>query len=277
MSWSLHPRAGYFLQHGGALRPPPAYCRVELAGEAGRYMDFGRFEQVAATLFPMVYEVELAGAGEPLLHPRFADVLAVLARHGCNWALATRGTLFSERIIRLLARQHGCVTLALDAAGPDFDAVRQLAQWHEAEPQVRRFLAARYPHRLRVRLRPVLTQRTVRDAPDIVQWAAEQKLEEVEFRSYVPVEGALEAAPGVEDLARVRESLQARLAHERLLQVRLDGALLNRFPVPDRRSEFANVYKRAVALSGDGERVAVGIDGGAAVSVETFAAAWCPS
>lgn len=254
--------------------PPPLYCNVTLVDGRGRTMDLAVFERVAATLFPLVYEVELAGAGEPLLHPRLEEVLALLSRYACNWRVTTHGTLFTERLVRLLARQFGCVTLALDAGGTDFDAVRQLAQWQQAEPQVRRFLAERYPHRLRVTLRPVLTRRTVREALYIVQWAREQRVEAVDFRSHARLPGDREDAPDAEEFQRVREALVEALAREALLEVRLDGTLLNPRPVPDRRTEFASDWKRALALRSPPRHVAVGIDGGAATSVEGFAAAW---
>jgi MoaA/NifB/PqqE/SkfB family radical SAM enzyme len=327
MSWWLHPRADYFLARGGAEVPPPVYCnlaltnkcnlRCEICGsqkyldEAGirrRHMDFGLFEQVAQTLFPVVYEVELNSQGDPLLHPRIAEVLSTIARHECNVKVQTNGTLFSDRVIGLLGEQCGFVMLSLDAVGPRFDEVRRGGRWREAEPRLARFLAARDPRRMRVGIYPTLTRRTVGEAAAVVRWAAEHGVDEVAFHRYVPIQDGTEEAPSAVELRRTYDAVRG---WSRALELKVDGEPVDGSPIRERRTEFASWLKRRLALEprgpgnmfpmpagaadADPQRICmapwayveVGLDGqvsaccrsqdvplGHATSVEAFADAW---
>jgi MoaA/NifB/PqqE/SkfB family radical SAM enzyme len=266
--WLLHPRGRYFLERGGAEVAPPAYCnlgltnkcnlRCEICGsqkyldETGvrrRHMDYELFEQVAETLFPFLYEVELNSQGDPLLHPRIGDVLAAIARHDCNVKVQTNGTLLSDRLIALLKDQHGFVMLSLDAVGPRFDEVRRGGRWSEAEPQLEKFLAARDPRRVRVGIYPTLTARTVGEALNIVRWAAEHDVDEVAFHRYVPVKNSFEEIPPVDGVQAAVAALRTWLDREGdVMEVKLDGAPLNAAPVPERRTAFASPHKRELTL-----------------------------
>ena len=266
--WSFHPRGAYFLQCGGATVAPPIYCnlpltnkcnlRCEICGsqkyldETGvrrRHMDFGLFQHVAETLFPFIYEVELNSQGDPLLHPRIADILSSVAQYNCNVKIQTNGTLFSDRVIEILKQQFGFIMLSLDAIGPRFDEVRRGGNWKLAEPQLRKFLATRDPRRLRVGIYPTITRRTVRDAVDITEWAGENGVEAVYFHSYVPIQNSTEEVPTADELRQAAANLLRWLGRRgNAIEVELDGTPLNKTAVADRRTEFASARKREHAM-----------------------------
>lgn len=244
--WKLHPRADFFLSRGGDRVPPPVVCnigltnkcnlRCEICGsqkfldETGvrrRHMSFETFEAVAETIFPFLVTVELNSQGDPLLHPRIADVLQRIERHGCELKLQTNGTLFTDRVIERLACQRGEVMLSLDAVGSKFDEVRRGGVWAKAEPGLTRFLATRDPQRLSVGIYPTLTRRTIHEVINIVEWAAAHDVDSVVFHRYNPIQNSFEEAPSEEEYARVRAELAHWAASTKSpLEVKFENAVM---------------------------------------------------
>jgi MoaA/NifB/PqqE/SkfB family radical SAM enzyme len=264
--WKLHPRGDFFVKRGGDRIPPPVTCnigltnkcnlRCEICGsqkfldETGvrrRHMEFGTFEAVAETIFPFLVTVELNSQGDPLLHPRIADVLQRIAHHRCELKLQTNGTLFTDRVIDLLGEQHGMVMLSLDAVGPKFDEVRRGGVWEKAEPGLERFLSTRDPACLSVGIYPTLTRRTIGEALNVVEWAAAHDVDAVIFHRYNPIQNSFEEAPSDAEYGRVRDEL-AKWGSRRgnTVEVKFEGELLSRRHRKDRRVKHADEAKRWV-------------------------------
>ena len=264
--WRLHPRADFFLARGGADVPPPIACnigltnkcnlRCEICGsqkyldETGvrrRHMPLQVFEAVAETIFPFLATVELNSQGDPLLHPQIEQVLGRIAEHRCDIKLQTNGTLFTDHVIELLLRQHGTVMLSLDAVGPKFDEVRRGGVWAKAAPGLERLLAARDLRRLSVGIYPTLTRRTIGEALNVLDWAAERGVDMVSFHRYVPIQNSFEEAAGEAEYAEIRR----RMAHWAArrgdpLEVSFEGEVLNAERPEPRRVEFASPEKQAL-------------------------------
>ena len=267
--WQLHPEADFFLARGGHEIRPPVVCnlaltnkcnlRCEICGsqkfldETGvlrRHMEFSVFQSVAQTLFPFMGEVELNSQGDPLLHPRIADIVETIGRYDCDLKVQTNGTLFSDRIIDVLVPVCGIVQLSLDAVGPRFDEVRRGGSWRALEPQLTRYLKERNPSRQQVGIYPTLTKRTLSEALNIVRWARDYDIEQVNFHRYSAIKNSFEEPPTPTDLETVRTTLTEWLSKvgDRMT-IRVDGVHLNKVLGAERRTQVGGAHKRAIAPS----------------------------
>lgn len=262
--WSFHPQAAYFITRGGDEIPPPLYANLALtnrcnlrceicgsqknldqAGIIRRDMPLDLFEAVAATLFPVLTEVELNSQGDPLLYAHIERVIERINDHKCELRVQTNGTLFSDRITTLLQQAFGTVMLSLDAVGARFDEVRKGGVWEKAEPQLLKFLRSRDPRRLRVGLYPTVTRRTLQDMVNVVHFAADNSIESVFFHRYAPIANSFEEEPTPDELARAHEQLRAWLAtNGDSVEVEVDGVRLNSSQWSPPRKQVASPTKQ---------------------------------
>jgi MoaA/NifB/PqqE/SkfB family radical SAM enzyme len=225
--WDLHSQGGYFRARGGDRRPPPLKCNLGLtnkcnlrceicgsqkyldaSGVLRRHMELNVFEAVVETIFPFMYFVELNSQGDPLLYPHFEIVLQRIAEHRCDISIQHNGTLLTDRIIDLLMHQHGVVQLSLDAVGSRFDEVRRGGNWQKALPGLERFLRERDPTRLEVGAYPTLTERTIGDALNVVEWCADRGMDTVAFHRFWPLAASWEKAPSEVQYAALKDQLR---------------------------------------------------------------------
>jgi len=266
--WLLHPDAGYFLSRGGDRIPPPIYANLALTNKCNlrceicgsqkyldqvgiirRHMPLDRFEAVAATLFPFLAEVELNSQGDPLLYPHIETVIKRINEHACELKVQTNGTLFSDRVIEVLRGTSGTIMLSLDAVGSRFDEVRAGGVWAKAEPTLLKFLRSRDPKRITVGLYPTLTRRTLQDVNNVVQFAADNDVEGVEFHRYSPIQNSFEEEPTAEELDRTKDQLRAWLAKNGdRLRIGLDGVSLNSSNKEDERKQVASPTKHWIRV-----------------------------
>lgn len=95
-------------------------------------MSLQTFATVAEELFPRARRVALACAAEPLMHPRFADVLAVAARHRVPdlW-FPTNLLLLTTRTAEAIV-EAGVRTVAVSVDGTDgetYERIRRGGRW----------------------------------------------------------------------------------------------------------------------------------------------------
>jgi MoaA/NifB/PqqE/SkfB family radical SAM enzyme len=263
--WLKHPQGMTLLERGGRGIPPPLTVNLGLtnkcnlrceicgsqkhldrAGVRRRHMDFATFSAVCETLFPVVAEVELNSQGDPLLYPQIDQVLDSIAMHGCETKIQHNGTLLSPEMIERLLQLHGTIMLSLDAVGERFDEVRSGGVWSKAHVGIERLLAARDPTRLSIGIYPTITQRTIGNAIDIVEWSADHGVDHVNFHRYSPVQDSWERPPDDAAYERVRDDLR-RWSDDRSNPIKLqfENASLNTAPVRDRKFRFADPLKAA--------------------------------
>lgn len=258
--WRFHRQGDYFLARGGDSVAPPITANLALTNKCNlrceicgsqkyldqtetrrRHMEFRTVEAVAQTLFPFLVTVELNSQGDPMLYPEITGVLNLIAEHGCELKVQTNGTLFTDRIIDLLMRQHGEVNLSLDAVGPKFDEVRRGGVWAKAEPGLERFLAARDPKKLAVGIYPTVTRRTVGEALNILDWAAAHDVDNVVFHRYSTIEGSFEERPSETEIGTLRNSLASWTAsNDDQVRVYFEGLCLNSVEPRLRKTESAS-------------------------------------
>lgn len=141
------------------------------------FMDYELFLQLLDDL-PTLTELHLQGLGEPMMHPRFFDMVEAATARGISVTTNSNATLLTR------ARSDRCVTsglatlhVSLDAASAEtyekirvrahFDRVmRNLAHLRDA----RRDLASSYP---KVRLVMVVMRQNLNELPQLVRLAHE--------------------------------------------------------------------------------------------------------
>lgn len=225
--WLRHPQGDRFIELGGAHVPPPLIANLGLTNKCNlrceicgsqkfldrtgvkrRHMEFDAFRGVAETLFPIVAQVELNSQGDPLLHPRIAEVLSAIEAHKCEVKIQHNGTLLADEMIDLLLRQHGEIMLSLDAVGDRLDEVRAGAVWRKAEPGLERLLRERDPERLSIGVYPTVTKRSLGDARAIAEWALAHDVDQVVYHRYNPIQDSSEQAPDDAEYARLKDELR---------------------------------------------------------------------
>jgi len=100
-----------------------------------KYFDWGHFDLVRPYL-ETAERCMMSGGGEPLLHPRFLDMVAEVKKAGAQTIFNTNGTLLTETIAKELVRlEADTISFSVDGATPetyarirvgaDFDAVER--------------------------------------------------------------------------------------------------------------------------------------------------------
>lgn len=92
---------------------------------AQRDLDWTMFDDFLIA-HPDLNHIELQGEGEPLLHPRFFDMVEAATARGIRVSIITNGSLLSpERIDRLLDAKIGSIHVSIESADPEkFQAIR---------------------------------------------------------------------------------------------------------------------------------------------------------
>ena len=87
-------------------------------------LDWETFERFLA-LHRDLRHIELQGEGEPLLHPRFFDMVGACRARGIEVSLITNGSMLSSAADRLIASGVASVHVSLESADPeDFRKIR---------------------------------------------------------------------------------------------------------------------------------------------------------
>src|SRR5436305_2499759 len=146
------------------------------------FMDFGQFTRLIDQ-FVNVQELHLQGLGEPLMHPRFFDMVAYAAERDIHVTTNTNLTLLNDR------RAERCVTsglanlhVSIDGANAvTYERIRVRAHFERVVRNLERLLAARerlgskFPHIILV---VVVMRQNLHELPDLVrlahQWSTER-------------------------------------------------------------------------------------------------------
>lgn len=87
-------------------------------------LEFATFERALAA-FPSLLQMDLQGEGEPLMHPRFFDMLALARRRGIAVSFITNGSLLSgEAVAQILDAGVEKISVSMESA--DSDSFREI-------------------------------------------------------------------------------------------------------------------------------------------------------
>ena len=92
------------------------FCSFDFTGYKSELLDYKLFEEnVPIMAKGGVKAVMFAGEGEPLIHPRFVDIVKMFDRNGIDTALTTNGALLNEDVIDGILPCMNWIKISLDA------------------------------------------------------------------------------------------------------------------------------------------------------------------
>ena len=147
------------------------------------FMEFATFTSIIDQ-FVGLRELHLQGLGEPMMHPRFFDMVEYAAKKGIRVTTNSNLTLLNER------RAERCVTSGLDCLHVSIDGVtaqtyeriRVRAHFDRVVSNLERILAARSRHDCdhpRLRLVMVIMRQNLHELPDLVRFAHHWSMESI--------------------------------------------------------------------------------------------------
>jgi MoaA/NifB/PqqE/SkfB family radical SAM enzyme len=145
------------------------------------FMDFDMFERIIDDL-PTLRELHLQGLGEPMMHPRFFDMVRYAKARGITVSTNTNGTLLNEH------RAEECVSsgldtlhLSLDGASPEtYERIRARAHFDRVLRNLDHLLRARWRdggRHPRLRLVMVIMRQNLHELPELVRLAHGKSIE----------------------------------------------------------------------------------------------------
>src|SRR5512142_1751721 len=118
----------YFANFDGVHFPP--FERPQLSPEG--HLPVEVFEKIASDLFPRAYRVALGCAAEPMIHPRFKEIVAVAGRYGVPdlW-FPTNLLALTEPTMEALIRENvATVAASIDGVRKEtYEKIRVPAKW----------------------------------------------------------------------------------------------------------------------------------------------------
>lgn len=156
-------------------------CPIQFRPDGGpgmpsAFMPFETFRSLLGQ-FDGLEELHLQGLGEPLLHPRFFDMVALAAARGIEVSTNTNMTVMTgDMAARCVASGLATICVSVDAAdAATFEWIRPRARFDKVLRNLRRLVAAREragartPH---IAVVAVLMRRNLAQLPALVRLAA---------------------------------------------------------------------------------------------------------
>ncbi len=201
--------------------------------------------------FPTLKHLHLQGLGEPMMHPRFYDMVEHAANKGIQVTTNSNFTLLNpQRADRLVTCGLDTLHISIDAATPAlYERIRVRSHWDRLMRSFDLLFAARAKHQTampHLHLVMVIMRQNLHELPALVQRASEWQMEEIwvqhlahDFREstlparYAPLRAYVNEQTLLdEDLERIENYFsQAReLAAQLGIRLRLPTPRLRAFP-----------------------------------------------
>src|SRR5262249_39669478 len=121
-------------------------------------------------------ELQLQGLGEPMMHPRFFDMVELAVGRGIKVSTNTNATLLNaKRAERCVTSGLGEIHISIDGATPEtYQGIRVRARFDRVIANVERLVAARRERGSttpRIRMVVVAMRRNLGEFPDLVRLA----------------------------------------------------------------------------------------------------------
>jgi MoaA/NifB/PqqE/SkfB family radical SAM enzyme len=175
------------------------------------------FERVAADLFPGAWQVALACAAEPLVHPRFRDIVTIAGRYRVPqlWFPTNLLTLTEADAEAIVDADVAVVGVSIDGVEREtYERIRTGASWERLMNRLELLREVkRRRRRRRPRLRLIFTwmRSNFDQLGRLPEFAIEQGFEQLDVRFVAPTSG-VDLAPELlqgEDPTRLRSALRA--------------------------------------------------------------------
>ena len=147
------------------------------------FMAFETFMQTIDQFVDM-RELHLQGLGEPMMHPRFFDMVEYAVRKGIRVTTNSNLTLLNDRRAERCVRSGlDCLHISIDEATAEtYERIRVRAHYERVVGNLERIVAARkrlkrgYP---KLRIVMVLMWQNLQELPDLVRFAHRQSIESI--------------------------------------------------------------------------------------------------
>lgn len=147
------------------------------------FMEYETFVNIIDQ-FSDLQELHLQGLGEPMMHPRFFDMVEYTAKKGIKVTTNSNLTLLNNRRAeRCVISGLQCLHISLDGATAEtYERIRVRAHFERVVANLERLLAARklfnseYPH---LKLVMVIMRQNLHELPDIVRFAHRWSLKSI--------------------------------------------------------------------------------------------------
>lgn len=147
------------------------------------FMEFDTFTSIIDQ-FSTLRELHLQGLGEPMMHPRFFDMVAYAVHRGIRVTTNSNVTLLNDRRAeRCVTSGLDCLHISLDGATAEtYERIRQRAHFDRVLGNLERILAAKqrlasdFP---RLHLVMVIMRQNLHELPNLVRLAHEKSIEEI--------------------------------------------------------------------------------------------------
>ncbi|HLJ97669.1 MAG TPA: radical SAM protein [Gemmataceae bacterium] len=132
--------------------------------------------------FVCLQELHLQGLGEPMMHPRFSDMVSYAARKGIRVSTNSNLTLLNaQRAERCVTSGLDCIHVSIDGATPaTYGRIRVRARLERVLRNVELLLGARArlgSQRPRLRMVTVAMRQNLHELPDLVRLAHDYQME----------------------------------------------------------------------------------------------------
>jgi MoaA/NifB/PqqE/SkfB family radical SAM enzyme len=180
-------------------------------------MTLPMFEKIAAELFPRAHRVALGCAAEPMIHPRFRDILDVAGRYGVPdlWFPTNLLALTDATAESLIRNRVATVAASIDGTTPGtYEKIRVPARWEQLLSRLELLRAVKKRNRTdRPLLRIIFTwmQSNRAELASLPAFAEKWGASELDVRYVSPTVG-VDVTPELlskEDTARLNEELAA--------------------------------------------------------------------
>lgn len=187
------------------------------------------FERIAADLFPRARRVALGCAAEPMLHPKFREILAIAGRYGVPdlWYPTNLLALTEKTAEALVDHRVTTVAASIDGVTSEtYEKIRVGARWDKLIEKLDLLRSVKARRRSRLpRLRIIFTwMRSNREElPRLPEFAKRHGAVELDVRYVAPTEG-VDVTPELlerEDPASLRSELASTARHAVELGLRL--------------------------------------------------------
>jgi len=192
------------------------------------------FEKIAADLFPRSWRVALACAAEPMIHPRFRDIVEIAGRYGVPdlWFPTNLLALTEPTAQALISAGVNTVAASIDGMRKEtYEKIRVPAKWERLTACLELLRSVKKAARSKTpRLRIIFTwMRSNRaDLAALPEFAADHGAEELDVRFVAPTSG-VDVGPELlsDEDPRVLNAELAAAAHDAVRR----GLKLSSYPV----------------------------------------------
>jgi radical SAM protein with 4Fe4S-binding SPASM domain len=160
---------------------PIAYRPESAQGQPPALLDVDVYVRLLDQLGP-IEELHLQGLGEPLMHPRFFDLVSIAARRGIRVSTNTNLTLLTDRRAALcLSSGLHAVYASIDGASAEvYERIRVRANFAKVLRNLRRLVAARHAAARgtpEIHVVAVAMRENVSELPALVRLAAAERVD----------------------------------------------------------------------------------------------------